>query len=92
MKVILSFGGPLRDVAGGADEVLCELGSGTKDAILNAMNEISPALIDIVFAPSGDTRRYVSIYHNGVGLQPGDFPAIVEDGDTLRMTLLVSGG
>lgn len=92
MKVQIHFGGPLRDIVDGRSYVHCELTSGTSQEVIKELQALSPALHDVLFAESGATRRYIAVYHNGMGLPAGSFPQSFCDGDQLKLTLLVSGG
>lgn len=92
MRVVFEFGGPLADVAGtSATECDVIVGSGCL-SIRQTLSRINEALPDIVLDSDDQPRRYVSSFINGAGVHPSGGWNDLKDGDTLRFTLVVSGG
>lgn len=92
MRVCFEFGGPLADVAGASamerDVVVVDGCPSIRQTLLR----INEALPDIVLDSESVPRRYVSCFINGSGVRPSSGLNDLRDGDTVRFTLVVSGG
>ncbi len=74
------------------DMEIVEVNGSTVGECLNHLVEQFPVLKEMLLTKSGELLSLVGIYVNGEDSYPEELAKLVEDGDELRILVLIGGG